>query len=151
MQVWSNSKWQVSLGAANMVQREFLFVFLRSIFDEQSPNPPVCLSPWALKSGHRMWKPPASHSWNCVRDLGKNSNEQLFRSVSPMGRSSKLFSHRCRVPRMAEYAEELWDLMQDEKTHVYMCGLKGALAGKDGQVIVIGLRRSTSLVGGNLW
>ena len=52
---------------------------------------------------------------------------------------------------MAEYAEELWDLMQDEKTHVYMCGLKGALAGKDGQVIVIGLRRSTSLVGGNLW
>ena len=55
------------------------------------------------------------------------------------------------VPRMAEYAEELWDLMQDEKTHVYMCGLKGALAGKDGQVIVIGLRRSTSLVGGNLW
>ena len=53
------------------------------------------------------------------------------------------------VPRMAEYAEELWDLMQDEKTHVYMCGLKGASAGKDGKdgtVIVIGLRRSTSLV-----
>ena len=27
--------------------------------------------------------------------------------------------------KMAEYAEELWEMMQDEKTHVYMCGLKG--------------------------
>eukprot|EP00928_Gymnodinium_smaydae_P070171 TRINITY_DN54082_c0_g1_i1.p1 TRINITY_DN54082_c0_g1~~TRINITY_DN54082_c0_g1_i1.p1 ORF type:complete len:430 (+),score=118.38 TRINITY_DN54082_c0_g1_i1:146-1435(+) len=27
--------------------------------------------------------------------------------------------------KMAEYAEELWDLMQDPKTHIYMCGLKG--------------------------
>lgn len=27
--------------------------------------------------------------------------------------------------KMAEYAEELWALMQDSKTHVYMCGLKG--------------------------
>merc|ERR1712241_597340 len=26
--------------------------------------------------------------------------------------------------KMAEYTEELWNLMQDEKTHVYMCGLK---------------------------
>ena len=24
--------------------------------------------------------------------------------------------------------DELWELMQDEKTHVYMCGLKGELA-----------------------
>ena len=31
--------------------------------------------------------------------------------------------------KMAEYAEELWDLMQDEKTHVYMCGLKGMESG----------------------
>ena len=30
---------------------------------------------------------------------------------------------------MAEYAEELWELMQDEKTHVYMCGLKGMESG----------------------
>ena len=37
-----------------------------------------------------------------------------------------------RRPRMAEYAEELWELMQDEKTHVYMCGLKGASAGRKG-------------------
>ena len=35
---------------------------------------------------------------------------------------------------MAEYAEELWEMMQDEKTHVYMCGLKGASVGKDGKV-----------------
>jgi ferredoxin--NADP+ reductase len=27
--------------------------------------------------------------------------------------------------RMAEYRDELWELMQDPKTHVYMCGLKG--------------------------
>merc|ERR1712190_334924 len=27
--------------------------------------------------------------------------------------------------KMGEYAEELWDLMQSPKTHVYMCGLKG--------------------------
>ena len=31
--------------------------------------------------------------------------------------------------KMAEYAEELWDLMQDEKTHVYICGLKGMESG----------------------
>jgi len=31
--------------------------------------------------------------------------------------------------KMAEYAEELWDLMQDEKTHIYMCGLKGMESG----------------------
>jgi len=46
--------------------------------------------------------------------------------------------------KMAEYTEELWDLMQSEKTHVYMCGLKGmeagmeecfsAIAEKDGKV-----------------
>jgi len=27
--------------------------------------------------------------------------------------------------KMAEYADELWKLFQDEKTHIYMCGLKG--------------------------
>ncbi|CAE8628292.1 unnamed protein product [Polarella glacialis] len=31
--------------------------------------------------------------------------------------------------KMAEYAEELWELMQNPKTHVYMCGLKGMEAG----------------------
>ena len=31
--------------------------------------------------------------------------------------------------KMAEYAEELWEMMQDEKTHVYMCGLKGMESG----------------------
>ncbi|CAE7226114.1 unnamed protein product [Symbiodinium microadriaticum] len=31
--------------------------------------------------------------------------------------------------KMAEYAEELWELMQDEKTHIYMCGLKGMESG----------------------
>jgi len=27
--------------------------------------------------------------------------------------------------KMAEYTEELWELMQSPKTHIYMCGLKG--------------------------
>jgi len=31
--------------------------------------------------------------------------------------------------KMAEYAEELWELMQKPNTHVYMCGLKGMESG----------------------
>ena len=27
--------------------------------------------------------------------------------------------------KMAEYAEELWEMFQSPKTHIYMCGLKG--------------------------
>merc|ERR1712110_753534 len=33
--------------------------------------------------------------------------------------------------KMAEYTEELWELMQEEKTHVYMCGLKGMEKGME--------------------
>eukprot|EP00971_Amphidinium_carterae_P207178 4110233-Amphidinium_carterae.1 len=29
--------------------------------------------------------------------------------------------------KMAEYTEELWELMQDKKTYIYMCGLKGLI------------------------
>jgi ferredoxin--NADP+ reductase len=46
--------------------------------------------------------------------------------------------------RVAEYADELWSMVKDEKTHVYICGLKGmedgidaamtAAAGKEGVV-----------------
>eukprot|EP00971_Amphidinium_carterae_P342600 6481961-Amphidinium_carterae.1 len=32
---------------------------------------------------------------------------------------------------MAEYAEELWDLMQKDNTHVYLCGLKGMESGME--------------------
>merc|ERR1712232_563582 len=31
--------------------------------------------------------------------------------------------------KIAEYAQEVWDLMQLEKTHMYMCGLKGMESG----------------------
>merc|ERR1719277_597570 len=31
--------------------------------------------------------------------------------------------------KLAEYAEEVWDLLQYPKTHVYMCGLKGMESG----------------------
>ncbi|CAN6541526.1 unnamed protein product [Malus baccata var. baccata] len=47
--------------------------------------------------------------------------------------------------RMAQYAEELWDLLKKDNTYVYMCGLKGmekgiddimvSLAAKDGKII----------------
>merc|ERR1719277_2626542 len=33
--------------------------------------------------------------------------------------------------KMAEYAEELWELMQSPKTHIYMCGLKGMESGME--------------------
>lgn len=45
--------------------------------------------------------------------------------------------------RMAEYAEELWEMLKKDNTYVYMCGLKGmekgiddimvSLAAKDGK------------------
>lgn len=48
--------------------------------------------------------------------------------------------------RMAEYAEELWELLKKDNTYVYMCGLKGmekgiddimlSLAAKDGNQIM---------------
>jgi ferredoxin--NADP+ reductase len=33
--------------------------------------------------------------------------------------------------KMAEYTEDLWNLIQNEKTHVYMCGLKGMEKGME--------------------
>jgi len=33
--------------------------------------------------------------------------------------------------RLAEYAQEIWDLLQEKKTHVYMCGLKGMESGME--------------------
>ena len=33
--------------------------------------------------------------------------------------------------RIAEHADELWQLIQDEKTHVYICGLRGMEDGID--------------------
>merc|ERR1712107_279607 len=33
--------------------------------------------------------------------------------------------------KMAEYAEDLWELMQSPKTHIYMCGLKGMESGME--------------------
>merc|ERR1712178_610713 len=33
--------------------------------------------------------------------------------------------------KMAEYADDLWALMQNPKTHIYMCGLKGMEKGME--------------------
>lgn len=48
--------------------------------------------------------------------------------------------------RMAQYAEELWELLKKDNTYVYMCGLKGmekgiddimlSLAAKDGKKLL---------------
>lgn len=52
--------------------------------------------------------------------------------------------------RMAQYAEELWQLLKKDNTYVYMCGLKGmekgiddimvSLAARDGKKHIILLR-----------
>merc|ERR1711868_306111 len=34
--------------------------------------------------------------------------------------------------KMAEFKDEMWELMQSEKTHIYMCGLKGMESGMEG-------------------
>jgi len=51
--------------------------------------------------------------------------------------------------RMAQYAEELWELLKKDNTFVYMCGLKGmekgiddimvSLAARDGKKFCFGL------------
>merc|ERR1712003_157046 len=33
--------------------------------------------------------------------------------------------------RIAEYAQDIWDLLQNKKSHVYMCGLKGMESGME--------------------
>merc|ERR1712066_183207 len=33
--------------------------------------------------------------------------------------------------KMAEYKDELWELMQKPNTHIYMCGLKGMESGME--------------------
>merc|ERR1712066_738018 len=33
--------------------------------------------------------------------------------------------------RIAQYAQDIWDLLQNKKTHVYMCGLKGMESGME--------------------
>merc|ERR1712056_130415 len=33
--------------------------------------------------------------------------------------------------KMAEFRDEMWELMQSEKTHIYMCGLKGMESGME--------------------
>ena len=52
--------------------------------------------------------------------------------------------------RMAQYAEELWEMLKKDNTYVYMCGLKGmekgiddimiSLAAKDGKHFIHTLR-----------
>merc|ERR1712039_690246 len=37
----------------------------------------------------------------------------------------------CIQTKMAEYADEVWDLLQLPKTHVYICGLKGMESGME--------------------
>lgn len=42
--------------------------------------------------------------------------------------------------RMAEYAEELWELLKKDNTFVYMCGLKGMEKGIDDIMVSLAAR-----------
>merc|ERR1712151_1401287 len=33
--------------------------------------------------------------------------------------------------KVAEYAQEIWDMLKNKKTHIYMCGLKGMEKGME--------------------
>ncbi|AIE74814.1 MULTISPECIES: ferredoxin--NADP reductase [unclassified Synechocystis] len=46
--------------------------------------------------------------------------------------------------RVAENAEELWNLMQNPKTHTYMCGLKGMEPGIDEAFVNLAEQRGTN-------
>lgn len=42
--------------------------------------------------------------------------------------------------RMAQYAEELWELLKKDSTYVYMCGLKGMEKGIDDIMVSLAAR-----------
>lgn len=42
--------------------------------------------------------------------------------------------------RMAQYAEELWELLKKDNTYVYMCGLKGMEKGIDDNIVSLAAR-----------
>lgn len=58
--------------------------------------------------------------------------------------------------RMAQYAEELWELLKKDNTYVYMCGLKGmekgiddimsGLAANDGEYVMLSVSTMTIAV-----
>ena len=54
------------------------------------------------------------------------------RSARPQGREATRPRSFLRTLPSPLPKDELWELMQDEKTHVYMCGLKGERAGAFG-------------------
>jgi len=47
--------------------------------------------------------------------------------------------------RMAQYAEELWELLKKDNTYVYMCGLKGMEKGIDDIMVSLAERDGTNL------
>ena len=42
--------------------------------------------------------------------------------------------------RMAQYAEELWEMLKKDNTYVYMCGLKGMEKGIDDIMVSLAAR-----------
>lgn len=47
--------------------------------------------------------------------------------------------------RMAEYAEELWELLKKDNTYVYMCGLKGMEKGIDDIMVSLAAKDGNKL------
>ena len=42
--------------------------------------------------------------------------------------------------RMAQYDEELWELLKKDNTYIYMCGLKGMEKGIDDIIVSLAAR-----------
>merc|ERR1712099_1767 len=63
----------------------------------------------------------------------KSKYPELFRYDYAVSREQKNAAGQKMYiqTKMAEYTEELWELMQSPKTHVYMCGLKGMERGME--------------------
>merc|ERR1740116_677476 len=66
--------------------------------------------------------------WSTKQNTQVSSDMTMqFRASKRMRQAKKMYIQT----KMAEYTEELWNLMQDSKTHVYMCGLKGMEQGME--------------------
>lgn len=49
--------------------------------------------------------------------------------------------------RMAQYAEELWELLKKDNTYIYMCGLKGMEKGIDDIMVTLAAKDGKKQIG----
>ena len=53
--------------------------------------------------------------------------------------------------RMAEYKDELWELLKKDNTYVYMCGLKGMEKGIDEIMLPLAAKEGTTMRSSEFW